>query len=126
MRVQGKKIVAIGITNEQLLVRAGYSLMPDGGFTRRYDETYRFHCYVVRDGEHKGKIEIHTDKNKVSIEGRRFHIASRFMTKDERDRIKSFLPRPPQKPPKPRHMLPHADYLKAMAELKRERELTPP
>lgn len=83
---------------EVLLFQAGYTRLLNGSFVRQFDDTHRFHAYIVDER----KIEIHTDLSKSYINkrtkhGYTYHIASTYYCKEERKRIIKFIPPPEPK-----------------------------
>lgn len=99
-----------------LLVLAGYDPMPNGSYTRVFDNEHRFHCYI----ESENLINIHTDLFKVHPDGRIYHVASTYKAKPERKRIRSLIFPDKQKRDqkvKRNVYLPRAEYVEAMRAL---------
>lgn len=113
------------ISPEFILKEGGYNKMPfDKGWVRKIDKTYRYHAFITPEN----KIEIHTDKNKKRLDGSKFHIASTYLVREEKHRLKQILipllPEPPisRKTLKKQQTLPHELQVVAFAKLKEENE----
>lgn len=88
------KIVVKGMAHEPLLISAGYRNKGEKGWTFKLDKTHRYHIYYTGKNKHGyDQLELHTDLIKKNpIDGKFYHVASTYLGKEERKRLKRLMP----------------------------------
>lgn len=120
--IQGGILKVKNILPTDLLIKAGYRERDNGGFTKVIDSTYRYHAYILDIF----RIEIHTDKVKFK-DGKWFHIASTYLVKEEKKRLRKFIPligadEAVKRKRYKTEVLPRDKMLEALAKIKAENE----
>ncbi len=90
-KITGGQIKLRNFPFKELMKKAGYGKLPNGSYVKYFRnserEKYRYHIYFLEEEI----VDIHTDKLKKR-NGKSFHIASRYLVKEEKRRLKTFLP----------------------------------
>lgn len=121
MKVSPVKIKFYDMSFKELMEMAEYITLPNDTYIKYFQneegEKYRYHCIEVE----KGIAELHTDKLKESKKYK-YHLASTYMAKRERMRLRKFIEPPANLPKKKSRksynvFLPKEERLKALESL---------